>query len=246
MLPKILSGCYLITESLEEKITAPKLRSPMSAVLVIIFLATLTLSYLLTNDLIMSAKIATNCSSYSVARPETSLVNLEEFRKELRGNNKTIELFHPNNEQLRELFVGLKEQEKSIVFTNGCFDIIHPGHLKLLNFCKSKGDIVVCALDSDKSVTNLKGKGRPVNTFAQRAKLLSELPAVDYVIEFESNDLEDLLLSLKPDILVKGGDYTIGTVVGSEIILNNGGEVVIFPLFETFSSTKIIEKNYWK
>ena len=110
----------------------------------------------------------------------------------------------------------LLNKNKTISFTNGCFDIIHRGHLKLLEYCKSLGNVVV-GLNSDKSVKELKGKHRPINNESDRKYLLESLSFVDKVIIFNENTPYDLIKEIKPDIIVKGGDYTVKNVIGSDI-----------------------------
>lgn len=136
----------------------------------------------------------------------------------------------------------LKATHKKIVFTNGCFDILHLGHLYLIYEAKSLGDILILGLNSDSSVRTLKGPGRPINDETTRSALLASMSVVDYVIFFHEETPEDMILELKPDVLVKGGDYTPDSVVGASFVKSCGGEVVIIPLLEGFSSSKIIHK----
>ncbi len=124
----------------------------------------------------------------------------------------------------------------SIVFTNGCFDIIHRGHLELLKYCKSIGKKVIVGLNSDKSVKELKGLNRPINCESDRKFLLESLIYVDNVIIFDQNTPYELIKKIKPDIIVKGGDYTIGSVVGNRLC-----EVRIFKYVEGYSTTKTIQ-----
>jgi rfaE bifunctional protein nucleotidyltransferase chain/domain len=130
-----------------------------------------------------------------------------------------------------------------IVFTNGCFDILHPGHVELLAQCRDFGDYVVLGLNSDASVRKLKGPGRPVNDQLSRAVVLAGLSFVDAVIIFEEDTPLELITQVRPDILVKGGDYKALEIVGAEIVRRNGGEVRIVPLVEGYSTTTIIGKN---
>lgn len=122
-----------------------------------------------------------------------------------------------------------------IVFTNGCFDILHRGHIELLKFCKTLGTKVIVGLNSDASVSRLKGVKRPINCVEDRAALLEELRCVNEVVVFEEDTPMALIQRLKPDIIVKGGDYTPEKVVG-----NNLAEVVIFETVDGYSSTKTI------
>jgi len=131
---------------------------------------------------------------------------------------------------------------KKIVFTNGCFDVIHAGHIELLLKAKDLGDILVVGLNSDSSINMIKGSHRPVNNFENRAKVLSALNCVDYIVKFEEPTPYDLILKLMPDILVKGGDYTLDTIVGADIVLNNGGSVTTIPFTVSTSSTNILKQ----
>lgn len=131
---------------------------------------------------------------------------------------------------------------KTIVFTNGCFDVLHAGHIDLLNKAKQYGDVLVVGLNSDSSISINKGTNRPVNTFENRAAVLSALECVDYIVEFDEPTPYNLISILQPDVLVKGGDYTIDSIVGSDIVSNNGGKVIIVPITIPTSSTNILKQ----
>lgn len=129
-----------------------------------------------------------------------------------------------------------------IVFTNGCFDLLHPGHIQYLTEAKALGDRLVVGLNSDDSVRRLKGDQRPINALEARRLMLEALKPVDLVIPFDEDTPLALIKVVEPDVLVKGGDYTIETVVGHEHILRRGGEVRILSFLPGYSSTAIIEK----
>ena len=131
-----------------------------------------------------------------------------------------------------------KAQGKKIVFTNGCFDILHAGHVSSIVFAKSKGDILVLGLNSDSSIKRLKGKNRPINKQADRALVVAALGAVDAVCLFSQDTPLELIKLVKPDILVKGADYKNKEVVGSQF----AGKVVLFPLVKGRSTTNLINK----
>lgn len=135
-----------------------------------------------------------------------------------------------------------KNEGEKIVFTNGCFDIIHAGHVDYLEKAKSYGDILVVGLNSDDSVKRLKGKDRPINPQEYRKKVLEALKPVDLVIIFDEDTPERLIKEVKPDILVKGGDYTINTIVGADFVMSYGGQVKIIDFVYDISTTKILEK----
>ncbi len=135
-----------------------------------------------------------------------------------------------------------RKDSKKIVFTNGCFDILHVGHIRYLSEAKSLGDILVIGINSDKSVKELKGPSRPINSLSDRALILSELRYVDYVVSFEEQTPLELIKIIMPDILVKGGDYTVETVVGSSEVIHSGGQVKLLQFHEGYSSTNYIDK----
>lgn len=147
-----------------------------------------------------------------------------------------------SSKNLKNLLIEAKSQNKKIVFTNGCFDIIHAGHVFYLNEAKKLGDILVIGLNSDDSVKRLKGETRPINSQNDRAVVLSALKSVDYVVYFEEDTPLELISLLKPDILVKGGDYQIDNIVGADIVRSNGGSIVTISFVEGKSTTNIINK----
>jgi rfaE bifunctional protein nucleotidyltransferase chain/domain len=145
-------------------------------------------------------------------------------------------------DKLINICSNLKSEGNTIVFTNGCFDIIHRGHVTYLEEAKNLGDVLIIGLNSDDSVRRLKGESRPVNSQDDRAVVLSALRSVDYVIIFYEDTPFELISSLNPDILVKGGDYTPENIIGADIVTSNGGKVVVIPLVPGKSTTSIIDK----
>jgi D-glycero-beta-D-manno-heptose 1-phosphate adenylyltransferase len=133
-------------------------------------------------------------------------------------------------------------QNKKIVFTNGVFDILHQGHIESLSDAASKGHVLIVGVNADASVKRLKGDSRPVNNESSRALLLAALVITDAIIIFEEDTPYHLITAIMPDVLVKGGDYTIETIVGAKEVIANGGQVIIAPILEGFSTTGIIEK----
>lgn len=131
---------------------------------------------------------------------------------------------------------------KKVVFTNGCFDILHRGHLEYLQSAADLGDILVVGLNSDASVKRLKGENRPINNQNDRAFALASLVFVDAVIIFDEDTPLELIQRVKPNVLVKGGDYSIGNIVGADFVKNIGGEVQVIPFVDGYSTTQIIEK----
>ena len=133
-------------------------------------------------------------------------------------------------------------RNKKVVFTNGCFDIIHAGHVRYLTAAKNFGDILIVGLNSDNSVRQLKGASRPVNNQADRAEVLLALKPVDYVIIFDELTAENLIAQVKPDIYVKGGDYTLETLPEAKIVQSYGGRVEFVNLVAGKSTSNIIKK----
>jgi len=144
--------------------------------------------------------------------------------------------------KIEKICNSLREQNKKIVFTNGCFDILHRGHIEYLTKAKEFGDVLIVGLNSDTSVKRLKGKDRPINSESDRARILDALKPVDYVVIFEEDTPLRLIQMVKPDVLVKGGDYKVEEIVGSEYVMSYGGKVEIIPFVEGKSTTKIIQK----
>lgn len=143
---------------------------------------------------------------------------------------------------IENIVSSLKKKTKKIVLTNGCFDILHIGHLTYLAEAKSFGNILIVAINTDDSVRRLKGETRPINNEYARAFSLAALSFVDFVCSFEEDTPENIIKLISPDVLVKGGGYTIDTIVGADFVLKNNGKVEILPMINGFSTTKIIEK----
>lgn len=129
-----------------------------------------------------------------------------------------------------------------VVFTNGCFDILHPGHADLLGRCAAEGDILVVGVNSDDSVIRLKGPSRPVNPLAARMYLLACLECTDIVVPFEEDTPYELIKRVQPDVLIKGGDWSLENIVGRDIVEAHGGRVLSLPLLSGWSTTGTIEK----
>ncbi len=148
-------------------------------------------------------------------------------------------------EKLSKLLEKERKKGKKIVFTNGCFDIIHPGHIHLLKKAKDLGDLLIVGINSDDSVKKIKGEKRPVMGEMERAEVLSAIRYVDYVTVFPEETPLETIKVIRPHVLVKGGDWTPETVIGKELVESYGGKVVIIPYRDGYSTTSIIEK-IWK
>ena len=144
----------------------------------------------------------------------------------------------------RDLFTenALELHRQKIVFTNGCFDVLHFGHVHYLLEAKKLGNILVVGLNSDDSVRRLKGPSRPINGEKERAFVLAALSFVNYVVLFEEDTPENLIKAVRPDVLVKGGDYALDQIVGADFVTQNGGTVTTIPFVEGYSSSHIIEQ----
>jgi D-beta-D-heptose 7-phosphate kinase/D-beta-D-heptose 1-phosphate adenosyltransferase len=143
--------------------------------------------------------------------------------------------------KLTRIIQGLKAKGKRIVFTNGCFDLLHIGHIRYLEKTRALGDVLVVGVNSDTSVRKLKGPKRPVLPEKERAEILSGLGCVDYITLFDERDPLKLITSLRPNVLVKGGDWTKEQIVGKEVVERSGGKVVIIPFVKGASTSNLIE-----
>ena len=188
-------------------------------------------------DMSSAVKLANVAAGIVVGKSGTATASLSEIEPHFSGEELISSL-----SEVKKRSSMLKQDRKRVVFTNGCFDILHAGHVHYLEEAKKLGDELVVGLNSDSSVKSLKGKGRPVNNLEQRAKVLSSLRCVDKVVSFSDETPLKLIKAIKPDVLVKGGDYKVKGVVGHKEIKSWGGVVKIIPLVPGLSTTKIIKK----
>jgi rfaE bifunctional protein nucleotidyltransferase chain/domain len=147
-----------------------------------------------------------------------------------------------SRDQIKATAGRAKKEGQKIVFTNGCFDLLHVGHLRVLDAAKKLGDVLVVALNSDRSVREIKGRDRPIVPENERAELIAALEMVDYVTLFDEPDPINLLREIKPDVLVKGGDWGEDKVVGRELVEGWGGKVAVIPYLADHSTTDIVKK----
>jgi len=145
-------------------------------------------------------------------------------------------------ETLKKTIDSLRKKGRKIVFTNGCFDILHKGHILLLKKAKTFGDILIVGLNSDLSVKKIKGRSRPVNPACDRAEVLGALECVDYITIFDEPTPRNVIKKVMPDILVKGGDWKKEEIVGKEIVESRGGKVYTIPLVKGYSTSRIIAR----
>jgi len=167
-----------------------------------------------------------------ISREQLIFELLEQNR---RHTGKLVE----RSQLLREVDI-LRKAGKRIAFTNGCFDLLHPGHVSYLEFAREQGDVLVVGMNSDRSVQSIKGPKRPLISQLDRARMLASLQAVDYVVIFDEPSVIDLVKQVKPDILVKGQDYTVDGVVGHEFVQSYGGRIALAPIEHEYSTSKII------
>ena len=203
-------------------------------------LATLSITLAAGFDYKTAVQLSNVTGGIEVEKFGTVTVTIEEVADEIvrqgkSGKVRSIDL-------LLDELTWHRKGKNIIVFTNGCFDVLHRGHIEYLEFCKSQGDIVVVGLNSDKSVKTIKGPERPINNQHDRVAILAALEVVDYITVFDEPDPLNLIKKIKPDILVKGQDWAQKGVVGREFVESCGGKVLLAPLVEGKSSTVTIEK----
>lgn len=205
------------------------------------FLAAATLSAVCGALMGQAAEIGCAAASVAIARTETSYCSYDELRTFFSRKVKLVD----SNEELARLCTWYHESGKRIVFTNGCFDILHSGHVAYLSQAKSLGDILIVGLNNDASISRLKGASRPINQLEDRVEVLSALSSIDHVVPFgmPGDDTPTPLISLvKPHVFVKGGDYTIGDLPEAPVVKKFGGTIRILPFLEGHSTTATIRK----
>ena len=191
------------------------------------------------NDFEQATQVANIAASIVVSKFGAATVTAEELTQGMLNyefpGSKLI-----SRDSLVKRIEDAHAKGKKVIFTNGCFDVLHKGHAHLLREAAALGDIMVVALNSDDSVTRLKGEGRPVNNLQDRAEMLSYFSSVDWVVSFEEDTPEELIKVISPDVLVKGGDYSPEEIVGADFIKQRGGQVKVIPFVEGYSTSKII------
>ncbi len=231
-------GAYLLTEDTGELVsTKPRSVYDVTGAGDMV-LATLAVTLAGDCDYKTSVQLANIAGGIEVQKFGAATVSTEEIVNEIHGRAGKLR----SVESLLRDLARCRKLKQKIVFTNGCFDVLHKGHVQYLKFCKEHGDIVVVGLNSDDSVRAIKGPERPVNSQFDRAAVLEALESVDYNAVFDDPTPIDLIESVRPDILVKGEDWADKGVVGREFVESHGGKVVLAPLVEGKSSTATIEK----
>ena len=194
------------------------------------------------HDIVTACEYANSAAGIVVGKIGTSTASPEELMNALglKDCNSTSSIL--SEEELCRVVKQLHCQGQKIVMTNGCFDIIHPGHVTYLEQARALGNKLVVAVNSDDSVQRLKGPTRPIVKLEDRMKVLAGLSCVDYVVPFSEDTPERLITNVLPDILVKGGDYTVEQIAGHKQVLKNGGQVIIIPFVDGCSTTNIVKK----
>jgi D-beta-D-heptose 7-phosphate kinase/D-beta-D-heptose 1-phosphate adenosyltransferase len=189
-----------------------------------------------------AAAIANLAAGIEVGRLGTEIISREDLARALQPSHQSYESKIVSH---RELEVALERERRAgrkIVFTNGCFDLLHAGHLQILSFSRAQGDLLVVGLNSDRSIRQLKGPGRPVHKAQDRARLIAALEMVDYVVLFDDRRADGIIRTVRPDVLIKGEDYRRKTVDGQGFVESYGGRVVLAPLLEGHSTTATIAR----
>ncbi|MDA7602290.1 bifunctional D-glycero-beta-D-manno-heptose-7-phosphate kinase/D-glycero-beta-D-manno-heptose 1-phosphate adenylyltransferase HldE [Gammaproteobacteria bacterium] len=184
-----------------------------------------------------SVRISNVAAGIVVGKSGTATPRLSELEASFKTNADSF-----SKAQLKLICKEAKEDSLKVVFTNGCFDILHAGHLSYLEAAKKLGDKLIVGINNDSSVSKLKGKGRPINPLEERMALIQALKCVDYVVSFSEDTPLKLIEFLKPNVLVKGADYKVKDIVGSESVIKDGGEVRTIPLVKGLSSSRKIQK----
>ncbi len=189
-----------------------------------------------------AARLANLAASLEVTRLGTDVISREDLSRAMTPENEHSERKILSHEEIRSALARDRRAGKTIVFTNGCFDLIHAGHLQLLNFARSQGDTLVVGLNSDRSVRELKGEDRPIHPASERARILAAMEPVDYVVIFDDARAEKIVRVVRPDVLVKGEDYRGQTVDGQKFVESYGGSVALAPLLVGKSTSTTIKK----
>ena len=189
-----------------------------------------------------AAALANVAAGIVVEKVGTATVSIKELQSALEPSIEALATKQKTLSDLILIIDRLRAGGKTIVMTNGCFDLLHVGHIKLLSASKKMGDVLIAAIDDDESVRALKGKDRPIIAAQERIRIISALDCVDYVTLFSTRELGDLIEALRPDVLTKGSNYTNETVLGREIVEKFGGRVALIPMTEAVSSTGVINQ----
>jgi len=232
-------GCLCLERDFEPlRVAAPPCTTPRVAGAGDTFLSTLTLSLAAGADTTQAAQLANLAASVVVEKDLTATCSVEELLDRITGDQNP----HTDMARLGRLLDQERQRGRRIVLTNGCFDILHRGHVTYLKKARELGDLLVVGVNSDESIKRLKGPERPINTLVDRLGVLAALDCVDYLIAFEEDTPHRLIEAIRPDVFVKGGDYTRETLPEASLVEQLGGVVRILPLVADRSTTNIIKR----
>ncbi|WP_191603658.1 bifunctional D-glycero-beta-D-manno-heptose-7-phosphate kinase/D-glycero-beta-D-manno-heptose 1-phosphate adenylyltransferase HldE [Marinomonas algicola] len=189
-----------------------------------------------------AVEYANQAAGYVIGKLGTATISSEQLEAIMFARSRTTNFGVLSASELLEQIKLAQLNDEKVVFTNGCFDILHPGHVTYMKQAKALGDRLIVAVNTDASVKRLKGEKRPINNLEHRMAVLEGIGAIDWVTWFDEDTPKAIIEALSPDVLVKGGDYSIDTIVGAEHVLSSGGEVKVLTFVDGYSTTKIIEK----
>jgi D-beta-D-heptose 7-phosphate kinase/D-beta-D-heptose 1-phosphate adenosyltransferase len=202
------------------------------------FISAMTLALACGQDGRQAAELGAAAAAVIMQKEGTAVCTNEELKACFRSNPKRVY----DLKALAELVRARQKAGKRVVFTNGCFDILHTGHVTLLNKARSLGDLLIVGINSDASIRKVKGEDRPINTLEDRLTVLSALQSVDYLVSFDEDTAVSLVAALRPDLFVKGATYSGKTLPEAPVVEGYGGQVVILPPFSDGSTARLIEK----
>jgi D-beta-D-heptose 7-phosphate kinase/D-beta-D-heptose 1-phosphate adenosyltransferase len=203
-------------------------------------IATLSVALASGFSLGQAAVLSNKAAGVVVSKLGTAAIHIDELNQQAQQNTQPFSLYTAS--ELKRLITKAKSKSQTVVMTNGCFDILHPGHIDYLEKARALGDMLFVAVNDDESVKRLKGEKRPINDLQSRLRMLSSLACVNGVVSFSEDTPETLYCELLPDILVKGGDYELHQIAGAECVLKNNGKVLALDFLEGYSSSNIIHK----
>ena len=203
-------------------------------------IATLSVALASGFSLSQAAVLSNKAAGVVVSKLGTAVIHIDELNQQTQQNAKPVAIY--TEAQLKTIITKAQSESLTVVMTNGCFDILHPGHIDYLEKARALGDMLFVAVNDDESVKRLKGDSRPINPVDSRLKMLAALACVNGVVSFSDDTPETLYCHLLPDVLVKGGDYEVHQIAGAECVLKNNGKVMALDFLEGYSSSEIIQK----
>lgn len=205
-------------------------------------IAVLTAIYVTSKRLVDAVEYANQAAGYVVGKLGTAFITADQLEAIMYRRTHSMNFGVLDPQELKEQIKLAQANGERIVFTNGCFDILHPGHIAYMKQAKALGDRLIVAVNTDASVKRLKGDKRPINNLSHRMAVLEGVGSIDWVTWFDEDTPLEIIQALTPDVLVKGGDYTLDSIVGAQHVLQHGGEVKVLSFVDGYSTTSIIEK----